>query len=255
MLRSERLRGLLCRLAAGYIRLVHATGRFEVLGGAAPARLWREGRPFIVAFWHGRLLLLPCVWPSGTAMHLLISEHRDGGLIADTVGHLGLAAVRGSSSRGGTAALRAMVRLLAAGDCVGITPDGPRGPRMRASDGVVQLARLAGVPVLPLTVAVARRRLLGTWDRFLVPAPFSRGVFIWGEPIAVPRDAEPHILEARRREIEEQLNALTADADRRCGQSPVAPDSAPDSAPDPAPEPPAAARAEARTAPRALTGQ
>ncbi len=95
---------------------------------------------------------------------------------------------------------------------------------MRASDGIVQLARLAGVPVLPLTVSVARRRVLRTWDRFLVPLPFSRGVFVWGEPIAVPRDADPAILEARRREIEDRLIALTADADRRCGQPPVAPD-------------------------------
>lgn len=224
LFRSERLRRLICWLASGYIRLVHATGRFEVRGGAAPVRLWRDHRPFIVAFWHGRLLMLPCVWPRGTAMHLLISEHRDGGLIADTVGHFGLTAVRGSSSRGGTMALRTMLRLLAAGDCVGITPDGPRGPRMRASDGIVQLARLAGVPVLPLTVSAARRRLLRTWDRFLVPLPFSRGVFVWGEPITVPRDADPEILEACRQEIEDRLIALTADADRACGQPTVAPD-------------------------------
>ncbi len=110
---------------------------------------------------------------------------------------------------------------------------------MRASDGIVQVARLAGVPVLPLTVSAARRRLLRTWDRFLVPLPFSRGVFVWGEPIAVPRNADPEILEACRQEIEDRLIALTAEADRACGHPTVAPD-------------PMAARP---IAPQAATGQ
>ena len=226
LLADPRLRDLTCWLASQYVRLVYATGRFQTLGDAAPAGLWRDGRPFIVAFWHGRLLMLPRVWPRGVAMHLLISEHPDGGLIARTVGHFGLATVRGSTARGGTVALRAMLRLLAAGDCVGITPDGPRGPRMRASEGIVQLARLAGVPIVPLTFSIARRRLLGTWDRFLVPLPFSRGVYLWGEPIEVPRKADRATLEARRRQLEAQLIELTEQADRRCGQRPEAPDPA-----------------------------
>src|SRR5262249_1086726 len=82
--------------------------------------------------------------------------------------------------KGGPAALRAMVRQLRQGESVGITPDGPNGPAMRASAGIVGVARLAGVPILPMTYATSRRRILQTWDRFHLPLPFSRGVFLSG---------------------------------------------------------------------------
>src|ERR1700739_4204747 len=88
--------------------------------------------------------------------------------------------------RGGSAALRTMVKRLRGGDCVGITPDGPRGPAMTASVGIVNLARLAGVPIIPITYATSRRSVLPTWDCFHFPWPFGRGVYLWGEPIQVP---------------------------------------------------------------------
>ncbi len=223
VLRSETFRRVLCWLGAQYIRLVHASGRWTVVGGDIPRRLWGEGRPFILCFWHGRLLMMPWSWETRVPIHMLISRHRDGRLIADTVGHFGIHTVTGSTRRGGAEAVRAMVRLLKDGACVGITPDGPRGPRMRAGDGVVALARLSGVPVVPATYAVSRRRVLDTWDRFVLAWPFGRGVIVWGDPVEIPRDADADALEAARRRIEDGLNAISADADRRCGQSPIEP--------------------------------
>ncbi|MBD3666551.1 MAG: lysophospholipid acyltransferase family protein, partial [Kangiella sp.] len=148
---------------------------------------------------------------------------RDGQIIARTVGHFGIKTVAGSSSKGGAQALRAMVKALKAGDCVGITPDGPRGPRMRATDGIVNLARLAGVPIIPATFGATRGRVLGSWDRFLVAWPFGRGVIVWGDPITVARDADADALAAARAEVEESLNAITAEADRLTGRVPVEP--------------------------------
>lgn len=216
--KSERLRGLLCWLVAWYIRLVHATGRWQVVGGDEAARLWDEGRPFILAFWHGRILMMPRVWRAGVPIHMLISQHRDGQLIARTVAHFGIRWLAGSSTRGGRAALRTMLKALADGECVGITPDGPKGPRMRASAGIVGVARLSGCPILPATFAVARRSVLGSWDRFVVAWPFSRGVFVWGRPIHVSADDD---VESCRLTIEAELNAITAEADRRMGLPPV----------------------------------
>lgn len=224
ILRNEGVRRVLCRIAALYIRLVWWTGRWTVDGGDVPAAFWRDGRPFILAFWHGRLLMMPHCWRRDRPIHMLISQHRDGRLIAHTVAAFGIGWVQGSSSKGGSAALRTMLKNLKAGEWVGITPDGPRGPRMRASDGVVQVARLARVPVIPATYGAARGRTLSTWDRFLVPWPFSRGVILWGRPIEVPHDAD---VEAKRREIEAALTALTMEADRRTGRAPVEPDAAP----------------------------
>ena len=221
--RRDGVRRALCRLGADYIRLVRATGSWAVVRGDIPRRLWDQGRPFILCFWHGRILMMPYAWDLSRTIHMLISRHPDGQLIANTVAHFGIKTAAGSSSRGGASALRLMVRALAAGDCVGITPDGPRGPRMRASEGAIQVARLSGAPLVPAAFGARARKVLGSWDRFVVAGPFAGGAFVWGEPIEVARDADPAAVEAARRSLEDSLNAVTAEADRICGQTPVEP--------------------------------
>jgi lysophospholipid acyltransferase (LPLAT)-like uncharacterized protein len=229
--KSETLRGLLCWLGALYIRLVALTGRWRVVDGGPAAALWDEGKPFILAFWHGRILMMPRIWRRGIPIHMLISQHRDGQLIARTVAHFGIDTVAGSTTRGGGAALRGMLKALKSGQCVGITPDGPRGPRMRATAGIVAVARLSGCPVLPATWAANRCRLLGSWDRFAVALPFARGELVWGEPIHVAPDADAAALEEARVRIEAALNALTAAADARHGVA--SPEPAPLTPPSP----------------------
>lgn len=220
---NERVRRFLCWLAAHYIRLAYATGRWTVVGGEAPKRLWDEGRPFVLCFWHGRLAMMPFCWRPGVPVRVLISTHRDGRLLADTMRHFGIETVAGSTTRGGTAALRGLVKALRSGASVGITPDGPRGPRMRASEGVAAVARLAGVPIVPVSYGIDRRSVLGSWDRFVVPWPFGRGVFVWGEPIRVPEDAGAAELEAARLAVEDAINRVTDEADRRSGHAPIGP--------------------------------
>lgn len=239
--RKAAVQRALCWFVAAYIRIVHWTSHWRTMGEGMPRRLWAEGRPFILAFWHGRLLMMPYCWNPDVRINMLISRHVDGQLIARTVAHFGIATVAGSSSKGGSAALRAIVKALRAGECVGFTPDGPRGPRMRASAGVVNAARLAGVPILPCSYAIRRRRVLKSWDSFVLALPFSRGVFLWGAPIEVPSDADPRALETARRAVEESLNALCREADLLCGTIPVEPA-------------PAAAEAQAVVPGRAVAG-
>jgi hypothetical protein len=129
--------------------------------------------------------------------------------------------IAGSSSKGGATALRAMVKTLKEGNYIGITPDGPRGPRMRASDGIISLARLAKVPVIPIAHASSPRKVLGSWDRFTVSFPFARHVILWGEPIDIPHTADKDKLETARQEVEDKLNALTTKADEMCGHTPI----------------------------------
>ena len=227
IMRSHAGRSILCWSAAQYIRLVYRTSRWRVVGGETPVRFWGEDKPFIVAFWHGRLLMMPYCWRRSRHITLLISQHRDGELISKTIGHFGFGAVRGSSRRGGAGALRSLVRALGQNDYVGITPDGPAGPRMRASDGIISVARLSGVPIIPATFGISHRKVLSSWDRFVFPFPFSRGVYLWGKPIHVARDADPAAQEAARKEVEDSLNILTHEADRLCGREIVPPDPAP----------------------------
>jgi lysophospholipid acyltransferase (LPLAT)-like uncharacterized protein len=162
-------------------------------------------------------------------MHMLISAHRDGRIIADAVAYFGIAAIAGSTRRGGSAALRTMLKKLKAGDCVAITPDGPRGPAMTVSIGIVNAARLAQVPIVPITYATSRRRIAATWDRFHIALPFGRGVFLWGEPIEVAADLDEAGLENARRLIEERMLDMVEKADRRVGHSAPLPMLAPQS--------------------------
>ncbi|MGE4526851.1 MAG: lysophospholipid acyltransferase family protein [Rhodospirillaceae bacterium] len=210
-------------LAAQYARLVWLTGRAGAVGvehrEAAHAAM---GGAAIYAFWHARL---PLMWAFPGVVrgrtHVLISAHRDGRLIARVMERLGLHVVTGSKSKGGAQALLGMIRLLKRGECIGITPDGPRGPRMRVQMGTIALARASGAPILPITFSTRRCRFLGSWDRMQMPLPFSRGVYVFGEPLVVPREAEN--LEAYRLLLEERLNAITAEADRLMGHPPVPP--------------------------------
>src|SRR5579872_4151626 len=215
VLHGDGLRHLLCWVIHLYIRFVYLTNRWTVEGAEVPRRLRAEGGGFILAFWHGRLLMIPMAWQRLAPMHMLISAHRDGRIIADAVTYFGVSSIPGSTRRGGSAALRTMLKRLEAGDCVGITPDGPRGPAGVASSGIVNLARLAGVPIVPVVFAASRRHVLATWDRFHLALPFGRGVFLWGDPLQVSRDLDDQGIEKARQLIEDRMNLLAADADRR----------------------------------------
>ena len=220
-LRLEFIRRMLPWLGANYIRFVFHTTRWTVIGGGVADQLRAEGKPIIGCFWHGRLLMMPFCWSQTQIVKMLSSNHRDGQLMVETLARFGIETIRGSSSRGGTFALRAMVKVLRSGGVISITPDGPRGPRMRAAPGVAGAALLSGAVIIPLTYSTTWRRILGSWDRFLLPLPFGRGVILWGEPIAAPLDSAS--IERVRRTVEDRLNALTAEADRMCGHVPVEP--------------------------------
>ncbi len=231
--RSEAIRTAACFIAAQYISLVWATGRWEVRNSEAAEQRWRDGQSFIIAFWHGRMLILPSMWPTTAKMHMLISMHRDGEMIARAIGYFGHGTVRGSAAKpgsakdkGGAAALRGMLKALKANEYVGITPDGPSGPRMRASDGIVTVARVSGVPILPCSFSARSRVVLSSWDRFVIPLPFTRGIIVWGEPIFVARDADGQALKAARLAVESGLTAVTDAADTALGVETVEPEPA-----------------------------
>ena len=203
-----------------YIRLVYRTNRWQVVGGELPRRLLAEGRVFIGVFWHGRMLMIPKAWQRMAPMNMLISAHHDGRIIADAVSYFGIAAIAGSTRRGGSAALRTMLKRLRDGSCVAITPDGPRGPALRVGSGTIDAARLARVPIVPVTCATSRQRVLASWDRFVIALPFGRGVFLWGEPIEIAADLDDTGVEQARSLLEARMIEMVRDADHRVGHAP-----------------------------------
>ena len=231
VLRSESGQAGIGRLLAGYLRLLRATTRWRITRPPAAAALLDGGTPFIACFWHGRIATMRAAWSREPKhFHMLISGHRDGLVIARAMRRLGFGTIEGSSRRGGADAFRALRKVLERGDCAGITPDGPRGPRMRAKNGAIKAAQTAGVPVLPVSGAVRRCRYLDSWDRFCLAGLFSYGVILFGEPLTVPPGAGKDELEALRLELEQRLNALTAEADRLCGHPAIEPAPAPSAA-------------------------
>ena len=213
-------------LAARYIRLVWRTGRWSIENARLADTLVGDGRPFIACFWHGRMLMIPNAWVYSAPVSILISQHRDGVFISRTLQHLGVGTIAGSSSRGGGNALIAMVRALKRGEYIGITPDGPRGPRMRVAPGAISAAKLSGALLLPVTFAAVRSRVFSSWDRFLLPYPFTRGVVRIGEPINVPRDADDALSEQLRQDLERTLIDMTMTLDKELGREPITPEEA-----------------------------
>lgn len=228
--KSKLFRMFVCGLLTQYIRLAWMSGRWSVHGPQSHSQKWDAEEPFILSFWHGRILMMPKAWRSGVPVHMLISQHLDGELITQVVKPLGISTIRGSTAKrgraadkGGSTALREILKTLKKGESIGITPDGPSGPRMRASDGVITIARLSGVPIIPATWSSRRRWMLRSWDRFLIPSLFSKGVIVWGSPIFVPRDADVVQLNSIRLDLEAAMNELTTEADNLVGAPQIQP--------------------------------
>ena len=199
-------------LAYWTITVLGWTMKFEEVRTEIPKSFLEKGIFGIGAFWHGRLLMMPMVY-KGRKLSFLVSSHRDGQIIGRALERFGFHAILGSTSRKGFAAFKQMLRAIQGGSDIAITPDGPKGPRYRVQIGVIELAKLTGRPVVPLTFSASRRKLFNTWDQFLLPYPFSKGVFVWGEPVLVDPTGDRAHLEERRALLEKRLIELTEEAD------------------------------------------
>jgi lysophospholipid acyltransferase (LPLAT)-like uncharacterized protein len=188
------------RLTALLLALIGWTLRFEVIAeaGAVPATSPAKG---IFCFWHR--CTLPCGWYFRKfRCSILISRSFDGELIARTLGLLGYGAVRGSSSRGGAAGLLALKAVLANGDPVVFTADGPRGPIYETKIGPVKLAQMTGAEIGSFYLLPERAWVMRSWDRFLIPKPFSRVAVSWARAVAAPvENADAETLETKRQEL------------------------------------------------------
>jgi len=162
---------------------INASIRWQVVGKPFSAD---DPQRYVYAFWHARLLMMLRISMRNWHGYMLISEHRDGGFIADTLHLCRTDTVRGSTTRGGARAMLTMLRAVKRENRhLGITPDGPKGPREVVQKGTIQLAQKSGLPVLPVCWATSRQWRINSWDHFYIPKPFSRGVFVMGEPIPV----------------------------------------------------------------------
>lgn len=201
--------------AVGYplVALLGATLRWRVRGLDHLDRLRRDGKPPVMAFWHGRILPATYYFRR-RGIVVITSENFDGEWIARIIERFGYGTARGSTSRSGRRALLELKRAVAEGLPAGFTVDGPRGPAEQAQPGAVWLAGATGSPLLPFHLEAASSWTARSWDRTQVPKPFSRVALVVGAPIEVPRDPAPDTLEAKRLELERTLQRLGGEAVR-----------------------------------------
>jgi lysophospholipid acyltransferase (LPLAT)-like uncharacterized protein len=215
----------------GWLRLCWRTTRWRVEGAEHRARLGAAPGGFIAAFWHGRIAFSPLWAVPGRRTWAVISANRDGAVMSEIAARFGIDLIRGSSrdprkprkDQGGRVVMVESLRALRAGDVVAIAVDGPRGPRMRAQPGVAALSAAAPAPVLPIGWATRRGPRLSSWDRFVLPLPFDRGVLIYGAPIEPPSNVRPDAVSAHLARIEATLIALSVRADREMGLTAIEP--------------------------------
>jgi lysophospholipid acyltransferase (LPLAT)-like uncharacterized protein len=170
------------------MRMLASTWRIRVVGYEGTKRAREAGEPLIFSLWHGELF--PLLWQHrNEGARVLISEHRDGEIVARAALALGFGTVRGSTSRGGGRALLEMVRVLREGGEVAVTPDGPRGPARRYAPGVLVAAQRSRVPIVCVGLHVSRGWRLNSWDRFLIPRPFARITVAYSEPVHVEAES------------------------------------------------------------------
>lgn len=229
---SAPVQAVIAAILAGYIALCRGTTRWRRIGVDAMAPVWASEKGAVLCLWHGRLIMGVTVWPKfAQPPTVLISRSREGDLIARYAAWFGVKAVRGSSrnakkakSKGGVSAFREMLRHVKNGRVMCITPDGPRGPRMRAGSGAIKLARSGDAPCVPAAWSMTHARVMKSWDRAMIPLPFGRGVIVYGEPIIVPAGADAETIDALTAELERRLIAVNEEADRLCRSEPVRPD-------------------------------
>ena len=199
------------------IRLLGVLCRYKVEGEERLFTASREGKGVILAFWHGRMLL-PIYHFRGRGICSLVSFHRDGEFITRIVTKLGYIIRRGSPRKGGREGFFSMSKDLKAGMTIAIFCDGPTGPRHHLRDGVLQLARISGAPIIPVSHSASPSWRAKSWDRFMIPKPFSRGIIRLGEPIYIPRriGSEDEIKRFRQ-SIKEALIDIEKDVDTLMG--------------------------------------
>lgn len=201
-------RRLLPACGAFLLRMLGSTLRWELRDPNAFFQQSQRG-PVLFAFWHNRLLLMPLAYKRyqpKKPLVAMISISQDGQIISDIISRFDLQAARGSTSRKGSRAFRELVRLVQEnGWDVGVTPDGPRGPRYRLQTGVLHLSQMTGCPIIPVSYDLDRKLELNSWDRFQVPFPWSRCVFKVGTPVRVPPEATAAELDHYAKRLCEEL--------------------------------------------------
>ncbi len=188
-----------------YILFVGATSKIDIKNQDLSNKMWKEKKPFILAFWHSQLMMIGYVWKSKSVLNMLASSHSDGRFGAYIAGHFNLKNIS-IEAKNKSPSLRQIFKILKDGHYLGITPDGPRGPNQKVSEGIIKIAINSQVPIIPLGFASSNNFKLKSWDSFLVTYPFSKCNFVWGDPINIPSSTKDSEIDEYKIFLEKKIN-------------------------------------------------
>lgn len=208
--------GIISFVGSIFIRLLGLTWRVKWEGIENLEKARELSGNLVFSFLHSRMLVLSYTH-RGNNVQVLTSEHYDGDLMGRTIEWLHFGHLKGSSSRGGAKAIRQLVAVLKKGFDVGLTVDGPKGPRGVVKQGAVEVSRITGCVIIPISNTAEKRYLFNSWDRFQLPLPFSRVTVSHGIPVVVKTGADADEREKARELLQKRLNEITADLDRSAG--------------------------------------
>ncbi len=188
-----------------YIILVRGTSLIIEKNSHVPEYYWNNNKPFILAFWHSQLMMISFCWKSNTKINILASGHSDGRFGAIVGNYFKLNNIQTSSNEK-SISLKPIFKLLKESNYIGITPDGPRGPNQKASNGIIKISKATQVPIIPVGFAASKFKQLKSWDSFLITQPFSKCAFVWGDSISIPKSSTESEIEKLRKILELKLN-------------------------------------------------
>lgn len=222
ILNSKAGHAVISWLLSVYVRFVFKTTKWTRIGFEERDDFCRTHQGNLVLQWHNRAAMVAFAWPvKEYGITLVTSAHRDGRLISHALHYLGIKHIEGSSTRGGSEVLRQIIKAIRSGTNIAMTPDGPTGPRFEVKEGPIAVAKMTGAPVSILTYSMKKRKVLASWDRFILPLPFNEGVLCWRKIDQLPDRPSSDQVEAYRKYAEDELIKLSNEADAMMGHDPV----------------------------------
>lgn len=192
-------------ISALYIKLVRVTSIIQVKNGESPEYYWKQNKPFILAFWHNQLMMISYCWKSNTKLYILASGHSDGRFGSIVGKYFKLQNIPINSNEK-SISLKPIFKLLRNSNYIGITPDGPRGPNQKVSDGIIKISKTTQIPIIPVGFFSSKFSNLKSWDSFLITKPFSKCIFVWGKAIVIPKNCTNNEIEEYKNILEIEIN-------------------------------------------------
>ena len=190
-------------------KIIFLSIRWKFYNEDQKSNIFNVDNQYIFCCWHNRLFLGPHLLPRNRIINALQSSHSDGMITSIAFKYLGMNVILGSSMKGGMQAFRKMVKCIQNGESIAITPDGPKGPKESVKEGIIKLAQITGAPIVPLVWTTKKFKLIDSWDHFVIPFPFSKGIYTFGKPIYIDKKISENDFEILRLEVENEIKRLT----------------------------------------------